>query len=62
ATGGWLLGPAGLPERVLCGVAAVLLLFLSPLPALAGAGFLILAVALHLVMRKREATPSTTPS
>ncbi|SNS31748.1 TRAP transporter, 4TM/12TM fusion protein [Streptosporangium subroseum] len=61
-TGGWLLGPARLFERVLCGVAAVLLLFLSPLPALAGAVVLILAIALHLVMRKREATPSTTPS
>ncbi|WP_440073219.1 TRAP transporter permease [Streptosporangium sp. OZ121] len=55
ATGGRLLGPAGPVERVLCAVAAVLLLFLSPLPALAGAGLLIVAVSLHLVMRKREA-------
>ncbi|MBB2911429.1 TRAP transporter 4TM/12TM fusion protein [Streptosporangium becharense] len=55
ATGGWLLGPAGAAERALCGVAAVLLLFLSPLPVLAGAGVLILAVFLHLLVRRREA-------
>ncbi|MEU6740306.1 TRAP transporter permease [Streptosporangium sandarakinum] len=54
ATGGWLAGPAGPAERALCGVAAVLLLFLSPLPALAGAGVLVLAIALHLVTRARE--------
>ncbi|GHE32914.1 C4-dicarboxylate ABC transporter permease [Streptosporangium violaceochromogenes] len=53
-TGGWLVGPARPVERALCGVAAVLLLFLSPLPALAGAGVLALAVALHLVTRVRE--------
>ncbi|GAA3161321.1 TRAP transporter fused permease subunit [Planomonospora alba] len=54
ATGGWLAGPAGVPVRVLCGAAAVLLLFLSPAPALAGAGVLLVAAALHLVTRKRE--------
>lgn len=53
-TGGWLFGPARPAERVLCGMAAVLLLFLSPIPALAGAGLLALAVALHLVTRARE--------
>ncbi|MDH2426557.1 TRAP transporter fused permease subunit [Sphaerisporangium sp. TRM90804] len=55
ATGGWLAGPAGPVERALCGAAAVLLLFLSPVPVLAGVGALLLAVALHLVIRKREA-------
>ena len=30
ATGGWLLGPARLPERVLAGLAAPLLLYLEP--------------------------------
>ncbi|MFC4056818.1 TRAP transporter permease [Planomonospora corallina] len=54
ATGGRLIGPATVPVRALCGTAAVLLLFLSPAPALAGAGVLLVAVALHLVTRKRE--------
>ncbi|WP_406313750.1 TRAP transporter fused permease subunit [Streptosporangium sp. NBC_01639] len=54
ATGGWLAGPATAAERVLCGVAAVLLLFLSPVPVLAGVGVLILAIALHLTMRTRR--------
>ncbi|WP_030908612.1 TRAP transporter permease [Streptosporangium amethystogenes] len=55
ATGGWLIGPAGPVERVLCAVAAILLLFLSPLPALAGAVLLIVVVSLHLMTREREA-------
>ncbi|MEU0479476.1 TRAP transporter fused permease subunit [Streptosporangium sp. NPDC006013] len=55
ATGGRLLGPAGPVERVLCAVAAILLLFLSPLPVLAGAVVLIVVVSLHLVTREREA-------
>ncbi|WP_433239251.1 TRAP transporter permease [Streptosporangium sp. CA-135522] len=54
-TGGWLAGPASAAERALCGVAAVLLLFLSPVPVLVGAGVLTLAIALHLVTRKRKA-------
>ncbi|GAA3816655.1 TRAP transporter fused permease subunit [Sphaerisporangium flaviroseum] len=54
ATGGWLAGPAGPVERALCGVAAVLLLFLSPGPVLAGAGVLVVAIGLHLVLRTRE--------
>ncbi|GIN00217.1 C4-dicarboxylate ABC transporter permease [Planomonospora venezuelensis] len=62
ATGGWLAGPAGAPVRALCGVAAVLLLFLSPVPVLAGAGVLALATALHLALRRlsRRGPPENT--
>ncbi|GAT65742.1 C4-dicarboxylate ABC transporter permease [Planomonospora sphaerica] len=56
-TGGWLAGPVPAPVRALCGAAAVALLFLSPVPVLTGAGVLIVALALHLVMRKREVRP-----
>jgi TRAP transporter 4TM/12TM fusion protein len=54
-TGGWLVGPARLPERVMCAVAAVLLLYLEPLPAVAGLGLLGLAVVVHLALRRNPA-------
>ncbi|MGH3387245.1 MAG: TRAP transporter permease, partial [Actinomadura sp.] len=54
-TGGWLIGPARTPERLLCAVAAVLLLYLEPLTALAGLGTLGLAVVVHLVLRRAPA-------
>ncbi|GII57406.1 C4-dicarboxylate ABC transporter permease [Planotetraspora thailandica] len=62
ATGGWMLGPAGLLERALCAVAAVLLLVLSPVPVIAGLAVAVLALGVHLVLRKpvtakREASP-----
>jgi MYXO-CTERM domain-containing protein len=46
-------GMTGWPERVLAGVAAVLLLFLEPVPILAGLGVLAVAAALHLIRRRR---------
>ncbi|WP_189252646.1 TRAP transporter permease [Lentzea flava] len=52
-TGGWLFGPARWPERVLCVPAAVFLLYLQPLTIAIGAGFLVVAVAVHLVTRGR---------
>jgi TRAP-type uncharacterized transport system fused permease subunit len=54
-TGGWLVGPAQWPERLLCAVAAVLLLYLEPLPVLAGLGVLGLAVVVHLALRRTRA-------
>ncbi|HST84224.1 MAG TPA: TRAP transporter fused permease subunit [Kineosporiaceae bacterium] len=51
ATGGWLVRAAGVPERLLCTVAAVLLLFLEPVPVIAGLVVLALAVGLHLLLR-----------
>ncbi|MEU6998375.1 TRAP transporter fused permease subunit [Nonomuraea sp. NPDC046570] len=56
ATGGWLAGPAGPVERVLCAVAALLLLVLSPVPVLAGTGLAVAALAVHLILRKRRTT------
>ncbi|MFG1702051.1 TRAP transporter permease [Nonomuraea sp. M3C6] len=51
ATGGSL---SGWPERVLAAVAAVLLLFLEPVPIVAGLAVLAVAAALHLVRRRRR--------
>ena len=55
ATGAWLLRPAGVPERVLAGVAGLALLYLEPLSVAIGAGVFALAVVVHLVLR-REGT------
>ncbi|WP_093596278.1 TRAP transporter permease [Lentzea waywayandensis] len=52
-TGGWLFGPARWPERLLCVPAALFLLYLQPLTIAIGAGFLVVAVAVHLVSRGR---------
>ncbi|HEX8867520.1 MAG TPA: TRAP transporter fused permease subunit, partial [Lentzea sp.] len=52
-TGGWLFGPARLPERLLCVPAALFLLYLQPLTIAIGIGFLVLAVAVHVVTRRR---------
>ncbi len=60
-TGGWLLGPAGWPERVICLLAAVLLLYLDTPTVLAGAALLALAVAVHLFLRRGRAAVTATP-
>ena len=49
-TGGWLLGPARWPERVLCLPAAVALLYLQPVTVAVGLGFLLAAVAVHVLV------------
>jgi TRAP transporter 4TM/12TM fusion protein len=56
-TGKWLFGPAGVPERVLATIAALLLLYLEPLTVLAGLGALALAVAVHLLGRRFRPHP-----
>ncbi len=53
-TGKWLVGPAAVPERVLAGIAAVLLLYLEPTTVLLGLGALVLAVLVHLLGRRRS--------
>jgi len=58
ATGGRLVRAAGMPERLLCAVAAVLLLFLEPVPVISGLVVLALAFALHLALRNEEPEPS----
>jgi TRAP-type uncharacterized transport system fused permease subunit len=60
-TGKWMLGPAGLPERLLCAGAAVLLLYLRPATAIAGLVLLAAALALHLALRGRRADRATEP-
>ncbi|TWP53172.1 TRAP transporter fused permease subunit [Lentzea tibetensis] len=52
-TSGWLLGAARWPERLLCVPAALFLLYLQPLTIGIGIGFLVLAVAVHFVLRRR---------
>ncbi|WP_033436947.1 TRAP transporter permease [Saccharothrix sp. NRRL B-16314] len=51
-TGGWLFRRARWPERVLCAPAAVALLYLQPVTIAVGLGFLLAAVAVHLVLPK----------
>jgi TRAP-type uncharacterized transport system fused permease subunit len=58
ATGGWLLGPARPPERVLAGLAALFLLYLEPLTIAVGAGLLVAAVAVHLATRRSGGAPT----
>jgi TRAP-type uncharacterized transport system fused permease subunit len=60
ATGGWLLGPAALPERLLCAAAALILLYLTPPAAAVGLGILGTAVAYHLIARRFRAPAPTT--
>jgi TRAP-type uncharacterized transport system fused permease subunit len=52
-TGGWLFGRAWWPERVLCAPAAVALLYLQPVTIAVGLGFLLAAVAVHVVLRRK---------
>lgn len=52
ATGGWMIGPARWPERVLAAGAAVLLLVLEPGPVGIGLGLLAAAVVVHLLLRR----------
>jgi TRAP transporter 4TM/12TM fusion protein len=62
-TGKWLFGPAAVPERVLAGIAAVLLLYLEPTTVLIGLAALVLAAAVHLLgRRRRPRAPEPTPS
>ncbi|MGH3788952.1 MAG: TRAP transporter permease [Pseudonocardiaceae bacterium] len=49
ATGGWLVRRAGWPERVLCLLAALLLLYLEPAVIACGAALLAVAVVIHLL-------------
>ena len=51
-TGGWLLGPARWPERVLFGVGAVALLVTAPMAIAAGVSAIVLGFAVHLWGRR----------
>jgi TRAP transporter 4TM/12TM fusion protein len=52
ATGRWIVGPAGVPERVLAAVAALALLYLEPVTIAIGLAALAAAVAIHLLARR----------
>jgi TRAP transporter 4TM/12TM fusion protein len=52
ATGGWLIGPARLPERILCGAGALIMLYLEPLWASAGVAIFAAGVAVHLLTNR----------
>jgi TRAP transporter 4TM/12TM fusion protein len=60
-TGGWLRGPAGWPERVLCVPAALLLLYLKPATVAAGACCLAVAIGVHLLRRAPAALVTVQP-
>ncbi|HEU5108864.1 MAG TPA: TRAP transporter large permease subunit, partial [Micromonosporaceae bacterium] len=51
-TGGWLFGPARLPERLLCLLAAALLLYLQPVSVGIGIACLVAAVVVHVLTRR----------
>jgi TRAP transporter 4TM/12TM fusion protein len=53
AFGGWLFGPASLPERILCGLGGLGLLYADARGDALGALLLGAGVALHLVRRSR---------
>ena len=53
ATGGWLIGPAKWPERVLLGVGSIPLLVMEPLPMALGAAASVAGLLLHLAGRRR---------
>ena len=53
ATGAWMLGPARLPERVLCGAAGLVLLYLEPLWIAIGLVLFGVGLAVHLAGRRQ---------
>ncbi|GAA0944529.1 TRAP transporter fused permease subunit [Pseudonocardia zijingensis] len=52
-TGAWLVGPAGVPERVLFAVAAVALLVMAPLSLGIGVVAILAGTAVHLLRRRK---------
>jgi TRAP-type uncharacterized transport system fused permease subunit len=54
--GAWITGPARWPERVLCALGALVLLYLQPASMVAGGCLLAAAVAVHLVLRSTSAS------
>jgi TRAP transporter 4TM/12TM fusion protein len=57
-TGGWLFGPARWPERALCGIGGLVLLYLEPRSVAVGLGFIALGLAFHLATRNRGPQPA----
>jgi len=59
ATGGWLLGPAQWPERVLMAAGALALLYTDPLFVAAGLAAIMLGLAIHVVGRRSSMVETT---
>ncbi|MBI1757665.1 MAG: TRAP transporter fused permease subunit [Actinobacteria bacterium] len=51
-TGAWLVGPTRMPERVLAGISAVLLLWVAPVPDVLGLVAAAAAIVLHIMGRR----------
>jgi TRAP-type uncharacterized transport system fused permease subunit len=58
ATRRWIVGPAGVPERLLAALAALALLYLDPVTIAIGLAALGAAVAIHLLTRRTRGEPS----
>ncbi|GAB3520738.1 TRAP transporter permease [Arthrobacter monumenti] len=54
ATGAWLIGPAGWPERVLLGAGSIPLLIMEPTAMAIGAALIVAGLLIHLAMRRRH--------
>ncbi len=52
ATGAWIFGRARIPERILCGIGGIIMLYLEPLWVGVGAAVLAAGVVLHLILNK----------
>ncbi|MCY7288022.1 MAG: TRAP transporter fused permease subunit [Cryobacterium sp.] len=61
-TGGWLLGPAAWPERVLIGFGAIPLVTLSAVPMMIGSSAIVLGVIVHLIGRRNRGTTIAGPA
>ncbi len=62
STGGWLLGPARWPERVILAIGSLPLLTLDPLYIGIGVAIIAVGVVVHLIGRKRHPyDPDTDP-
>ena len=59
ATGGWILGPAGWPERVLFGLGGLALVMATPIFIGLGLGLMAAGGMIHLVIRRRRLVEAT---
>ncbi len=60
ATGGWLVGPAGWPERILMGLGGLAMMVTVPVFIIAGLGLMVLGLIVHLIGRRRTTQLETT--
>lgn len=58
ATGAWFVGPTRVPERVLCAIAGLLLLYLEPFWVGVGVAVLVIGVVVHFIGARIFATAS----